>query len=227
MDQAIGEILAAIEAKGIAENTVVLFFSDNGAVTRLGDNHPWRGGKGSVYEGGVRVPAVIRWPAGIRGRREVNAMMGYIDVYPTVKRILGTAGADPNPLDGRDMLDVIRGKAEPPRRDWFSYIAQGTPDRTALCDGTWKLVVLGGSALDATPNGNDQPGDPGSQPSIELFRLDRDPGEKTDLAAEQPEVVARLLNRLQEFRRLKIDGVPDFREGRKGFVAPKDWKILE
>ena len=81
--------------------------------------------------------------------------------------------------------------------------------------------------LDATPDGNAQPGDSGSRPSIELFRLDRDPGEERNLAAEQPEIVARLLNRLQEFRRLKIDGVPDFREGRKGFVAPKDWKIPE
>jgi arylsulfatase B len=222
MDQAIGNILKAIDAKGIADNTFILFFSDNGAIG-LGDNGPWRSGKGSVYEGGVRVPAVVRWPAGITGGRSVDAMMGYIDVYPTIKRIAGVADPEPKPLDGRDMLDVIRGKAQSPKRDWFSYIAQGSADKTAICDGTWKLVVLGGSVLDVTL---DQSGRPtSSKPSIELFCLDRDPGEQTDLAAEHPDVVAQLLKRLKDFRRLKIDGVPDYRQGREGFKAPKDWVI--
>ena len=224
MDQAIGKILTAIDARGITDNTFVLFFSDNGA-TRYGDNGPWRSGKGSVYEGGVRVPAVVRWPAGIAGGREVDAMMGYIDVYPTVKRIAGVTDPDPNPLDGRDMLEVIRGKAEAPKRDWFSYIAQGSADKTAICDGTWKLVVLGGSALEVTLDQAARPANSKAKPSLELFRLDRDPGEQTNLAAKHPEVVAQLLKRLKEFRRLKIDGVPDYRQGRKEFKAPKDWVI--
>ena len=226
MDQAIGRILAALDAKGIADNTFVLFFSDNGAI-RYGDNGPWRSGKGTVYEGGIRVPAVVRWPVGIRGGRNVDAMMGYIDVYPTIKRIVGITEPDPNPLDGHDMLDVIRGKAEEPKRDWFSYIAQGTPDKTAICDGTWKLVVLGGSVLDVALDRATRPGISNAKPSVELFRLDRDPGEQTDLTAEHPEVVARLLESLKEFRRLKIDGVPDYRDGQKGFKAPKDWVIPE
>jgi len=226
MDQAIGRILAALDAKGVADNTFVLFFSDNGAI-RYGDNGPWRSGKGTVYEGGIRVPAVVRWPVGIRGERNVDAMMGYIDVYPTIKRIVGITNPDPNPLDGHDMLDVIRGKAEEPKRDWFSYISQGTPDKTAICDGTWKLVVLGGSVLDVALDRVNRPGDSNAKPSVELFRLDRDPGEQRDLTAKHPEVVARLLERLKEFRRLKIDGVPGYRDGQKGFKAPKDWLIPE
>ena len=226
MDQAIGRILDALDAKGIADNTFVLFFSDNGG-TSYGDNKPWRSGKGAVYEGGVRVPAVVRWPAGIAGRRSVDAMMGYIDVYPTVKRIAGVTGSDPNPLDGRDMLDVIRGNAQSPKRDWFSYIAQGSPDKTAICDGTWKLVVVGGSVLDVTLDRAIQPGDSKKKPSVELFRLDRDPGEQTNLVAEHPDIVAKLLERLKEFRRLKISGVPYFQEDRKGFKAPQDWVIAQ
>ena len=222
MDQAIGKILKAVDAKGITDNTFVLFFSDNGAI-RYGDNGPWRSGKGSVYEGGVRVPAVVRWPGRIAGGGNVDAMMGYIDVYPTVKRIAGVSDGDPHPLDGRDMLDVIRGKAQAAKRDWFSYIAQGSADKTAICDGTWKLVVLGGSVLDVTLDQAVLPAN--SKPSLELFRLDRDPGEQTDLAAKHPDVVAQLLKRLKEFRRLKIGGVPDFRQDRKGFKAPKDWVI--
>jgi arylsulfatase A-like enzyme len=224
MDQSIGKILEAIEAKGIADNTFVLFFSDNGAV-QFGDNGPWRSGKGTVYEGGIRVPAAVRWPSGIQGGRTVEAMMGLIDVYPTVKRIAGVTDPDPNPLDGQDMLDVICGKAGAPKRDWFSYIAQGTPDQTAVCDGTWKLVVRGGSALDVELDRAGRLGGLKGELSVELFRLDHDPSEKTNLAVERPEIVAQLLKRLKEFRRLKIDGVPGYDEGRQGFQAPKDWMI--
>ena len=161
------------------------------------------------------MPAVVRWPAGLDGGREVHAWMGYIDVYPTLKRIAGLTGPDPNPLDGLDMLDVIRGTAPAPERDWFSYIAQGSPEATALRDGVWKLVVVGGSALDAKLEGAHKKGHADS-PSVELFRLDRDPGEQRSLVAEHPEVAVRLLERLQGFRRLKMEGVPDYRGGASG-----------
>ena len=234
MDQAVGRILNALDDRGATENTFVLFLSDNGAI-QFGDNGPWRSGKGTVYEGGIRVPAAVRWPAGIRGGRSVRDMMGYIDVYPTVKRIAGATGPAPNPLDGLDMLDVLLGRAEAPKRDWFSFIAQGKPECMALWDGTWKLVVLGGSALDidldrsgfalsrevetkSTSAGEDGP-------VVELYNIAVDPGENTDLSAEHPEIVRRLLDRMKEFRRLKIEGVPGYMEGREGFKAPKDWKI--
>jgi arylsulfatase B len=226
MDQSIGKILAAIDAKGMADNTLVLFMSDNGAI-QYGDNGPWRSAKGSVYEGGVRVPAAVRWPAGIRGGRVVDGMMGFIDIYPTLKRIAGIAGPDPNPLDGRDMLDVIRGNALPPRRDWFSYIAQGTPDQTAVCDGTWKLVVRGGSVLEVELSGSGRRTGEKDGISVELFRLDRDRGETMNLAAESPEIVARLLKSLKEFRGLKPDGVPAYTPKPQGFKAPKDWVIRD
>jgi arylsulfatase B len=226
MDQAIGMILKAIQAKGIVDNTFVLFFSDNGAF-EYGDNGPWRGRKETVYEGGVRVPAAVSWPAGVRGGRVVDAMMGFIDIYPTIKRIADVTDPDPNPLDGQDMLDVIRGNVLAPKRDWFSYIAQGTPDQTAICDGTWKLVVRGGSALDVELNGVGQRGGVKDELSVELFRLDHDPSEKTNLAVERPEIVAQLMKRLKEFRRLKIEGVPGYNEGREGFKAPKDWVIRD
>ena len=223
LDQAVGVVLAAIDAKGVADDTFVLFLSDNGAVAH-GDNGPWRGAKGEVYEGGVRVPAVVRWPAGFDGGREVRALMGYIDVYPTVKRIAGFTGPDPKPLDGLDMLAVIRGAAPAPERDWFSYIAQSFPEATALQDGFWKLVVRGGSVLDAGLEGAGEKGQASSR-AVELFRLDRDPGEQTSLVSEHRDVAARLLERLQRFRRLKMDGAPDWREGREGFKAPKEWMV--
>ena len=194
----------------------MLFFSDNGGVTGVADNGPLRGGKAGVYEGGVRVPAVIRWPRGIPGGRAVDARMGYIDVYPTLKRIVGLSDSDPNPLDGRDLLDVIRGRAEPTDRDWYSYIAQSGPERIAVSTDAWKLVVQGPGILEPDGDGKSR---------VELFRIDRDPYEKTDLADDHADVVRDLLARLKIFRRLKIDGVPPYGEGRKGFKPPKDWAI--
>ena len=223
LDQAVGVILDAIEAKGVVDDTCVLFMSDNGAVTQYGgDNGPWRSGKGSVYEGGIRVPAVMRWPGGgVSGGREVDGMMGIIDVYPTLKRIAEVEAEDSLPLDGLDMLDVIRGKADPPIRDWFSFIAQGKPEQIAVHDGTWKLVVQGGNvlavSLDEVPNAM----------TVELYQLDEDPGESTNRATDEPEIVGRLLERLKTFRALKLDGIPGFREGQKGFVAPTDWVIRD
>jgi len=226
LDQAIGKILNALEAKGIAEDTFLLFFSDNGA-TSIGDNRPWRNGKGSVYEGGIRVPAVVRWPAGIRGGHEVDALMGYIDVYPTIKRIIGHRGPDPHPLDGMDMLDVIRGIKESPKRYWYTYIAQGSPEKAAVSDGTWKLVVTGGNVLELNPDRIMLPQKPGDNITIELFNIKEDPKEIRNLTWEHPHIVASLLRRLQEFRSLKVEGIPDYRDGRRDFKAPKNWEIKE
>jgi arylsulfatase B len=220
MDQAIGVVLVALEEKKVADNTFVLFFSDNGALS-WGNNKPWRSGKGSVYEGGVRTPALVRWPAGgLSGGSKVDGMMGMIDVYPTIKRLAGVKSKDPNPIDGIDVLDVMRGKEAAPVRDWFSYIAQGRPAQTALCDDTWKLVVTNGSVLDVVLDGGGV-----ESPVVELFRLDRDPSESKNVLQDHPDVAAAMLKRLQAFRRLKIDGFPSFQEGRKGFKAPKDWMI--
>ena len=146
--------------------------------------------------------------------------MGMIDVYPTIKRLAGVTSKDPNPLDGIDVLDVMRGEKPAPVRDWFSYISQGMGEQTAVSDDTWKLVVTHGSALDAVLDGG-----AGNSPQVELFRLDRDPSESKNLLQDQPSIAAAMLKRLQTFRRLKIDGIPNFLEGKTGFEAPKDWKI--
>jgi arylsulfatase A-like enzyme len=220
MDQAIGVVLEALEKNKVADNTFVLFFSDNGAIS-WGNNKPWRSGKGSVYEGGVRTPALVRWPAGgLSGGGRVDGMMGMIDVYPTIKRLVGVTSKDPNRLDGIDVLDVMRAKKKAPVRDWFSYIAQSRPDQMAVCDDTWKLVVTKGSVLDVILDGGG-----GKTAVVELFRLDRDPAESRNVLKDHPGVAAAMLKRLQTFRRLKIDGIPDFLEGKRGFEAPKDWMI--
>ena len=105
-------------------------------------------------------------------------------------------------------------------RDWFSYIVQARPEQSAVSDDTWKLVVTQGSALDVVLDGGDE-----NSPRVELFRLDRDPSESKNLLNDHPDVAAAMLKRLQAFRRLKIDGVPNHLVGKDGFEAPREWMI--
>jgi arylsulfatase B len=218
LDQAIARVLAALDAKGIAGSTLVLFASDNGA-DPVGDNSPLRGGKSSVYEGGIRVPAVVRWPEGMRGRRQDDTVMGYIDVFPTLKRAAGLRATDPHPLDGRDMLDAMRGAGGDQRtRAWFSFSAPGEREQIAVTEQPWKLVVQGPSVLDPRAAGSAH---------VELFDVWQDPGEEHDVAGSHPEVVADLLARLRGFRALQVPGVGAFEEGREGFTAPRDWELPE
>lgn len=225
MDQAIAKILDALDEQGITNNTLVLFMSDNGGVQNLGNNTPWRGAKNTVYEGGIRVPAAIRWPeGGLSGGKQIDSVTGYIDIFPTLKRVAGIETPSPNPIDGGDMLDVYRGDADPTRRLWFSYVAKGEPDNIALFDGRWKLVVTGGSVLSLSEDTKAIAPNIGA-PHVELFDLTIDPREQNNIAPEHANVVTRMLNQLQKHRRLKPTGIPDFMQDREGFKAPKDWLI--
>jgi arylsulfatase B len=223
MDQAIGRVLSAIGRRADADNTFVLFFSDNGGHEPVASNAPLRDGKFSVYEGGIRVAAAVRWPAGrLAGGRVSAEPMGYIDVFPTALRL---AGANPPgirapglPLDGRDMLDVMRGEKTAPERPWFSYIAPQATEDAAVSVGVWKLVLRGGAVLASAP-------DPATK--LELYNLLDDPAESKNVAAQHPEQVAKLRKHMVEFGRMQKTGVAAFAEGREGFKAPKDWIIKE
>ena len=219
MDQAIGRILKALKDAKVEDDTFVLFFSDNGGITQWADNSPLRAGKGTVYEGGIRTPAIVRWPNVLQGGRVFQELTGYIDVFPTLMQVAGYSGKTANPLDGIGILDALRDGTKLPVRSWFSYIAQGKPDRMSVIRGGWKLVANNGSVLDF--------GAKSQRPELELFQIARDPAELNNVADENPVVIRDLYLQLREHRELKIDGIPDFLDGRDGFKAPKDWKITQ
>ncbi|MBE0540272.1 MAG: sulfatase-like hydrolase/transferase [Verrucomicrobia bacterium] len=215
LDQAIGRVLAAVESRADATNTLVLFFSDNGGIPRVGSsNHPWRGAKLTVYEGGTRVCAAIRWLAGgLSGGKRFAGRIGYIDVLPT---LLAAAGVKPpGNLDGINFLPALRGESQLPKRPWFSYIHQSEDAHASVHEGRWKLVAHGDFFAEQ----------PATAPALELYDLEADPGEQTDVAAKHPDVVARLHVELREFGKLQQPGVGAFGEGRADFRAPKDWNI--
>ena len=150
MDQGVGKILAAIQDSGEVDNTQVWFLSDNGGVGKFkANNVPLHGSKLTTFEGGVRVPACVRWSARWKGGRRVENTMGYIDVFPTV---LSSAGVDPavgpvpdRDLDGSSLCDLFEGtESAIPERDWYSYHGQSGADSETIAIKTfqWKLVVV-------------------------------------------------------------------------------------
>ena len=133
LDTAIGRILDAIDGAGLRDDTLVLFASDNGALGRIGsrDNAPLRGHKNSLFEGGIRVPAVIRWPGRLAPGRS-SALAAFIDVVPT---LIQAAGGEPGAeaFDGISLIDVLAGNAKAEDRTLFL-----TP--TAAVSSRWKLI---------------------------------------------------------------------------------------
>ena len=225
LDEGVGRVLKAIEDSGEAENTQVWFMSDNGGVSGVPEhNAPLRGSKLTTFEGGVRVVACVKWPAGWPGKRKIENTIGYIDIFPT---LLESAGLDPEEgivpgrdLDGRSLTSLLDGQ-EPnfPERDWYSFHGQPGQDREqyGLKTEDWKLVVLG---FDLRRDGVTD------DHEVYLFKMPDDLNEKYNLADEHPVVVNKLVEQLVAYRNLQPDdAVTHFWVGNKTFTPWKDWRI--
>ncbi|MCO8123493.1 sulfatase-like hydrolase/transferase [Stieleria sp. TO1_6] len=225
MDEGIGKVLNAVNASGESKNTLVWFFSDNGGVGGLrGINHPLRGSKLTVFEGGIRVPACVRWPDKIPAGRSTDIVCGYLDLLPTLVSLAGGQVSDltDKPIDGVDLSAVMLGQSESIKnRPWFSYHGQPGPtsECLAVIDNGWKLVVNGPQLKDL-----EQLHDQTHQ--VHLFHLADDLNESTDLAAEYPERVKQLAQQLIEHRALQPnDAIPPYKFGSSGFVPPPLWQV--
>ena len=235
MDDAIGRILHALSRNNVEEDTLVWFASDNGGQA-LADNTPLRAGKGTVYEGGTRVAAAVRWPAGLpQAGTKAEALISYIDVWPTLRRVagLGAQGSPGEKLDGEDMFDAIAGNDAPRDRRFFSYYERYGDEQLAVIDGAWKLVrrgppILGENPADAPPPGHSvRPA--AENPTVELFNLEDDPWEKVDLASRETGRAAELLELVRGFRALREDGgvPPMTAPPPPGWSAPAAWQMVE
>ncbi len=206
LDRAVGEIVAALDTEKMRENTLIIFSSDNGGPRPgvITDNTPLRAGKATVYEGGVRVAAFATWPGHIPAASRIRAPLHMVDWFPT---LLGLAGAPLDsklPLDGRDILACLTSGAPSPHD---VIVFNTTPTSGALREGRWK-IVRNGQLVDSDEEGppvtkkNQAAKKVAADPAgdrFELFDLDADPSEKTNLATAHPEIVARLSARLAEF----------------------------
>lgn len=218
LDWSIGEVLAALQQHGLDDNTLVIFTSDNGPFLSYG-NHagsagPLRGGKLTAFEGGVRMPCIMRWPGKIPADRACAEVASTIDVLPTVARLIG--GKLPEqPTDGKDISPLMFGEkdARSPHEGFFFY---NGPELHAVRSGTWKLhfphpylVVNGEPGKDGKPAafGKLKPEDlkrsdmqgvasrhgyKVERCGLELYNLAEDIGESRNVASAHPEVVRRL-----------------------------------
>ncbi len=234
MDDAIGRILEALRHNSVQDDTLVWFASDNGGQA-LADNTPLRAGKGTVYEGGTRVVAAVRWPIGLPGNgRKVTGLVSYLDVFPTLRRVagLGAEGGPGEPLDGEDMFDVILGREEPRKGQFFSYYERYGDEQLAVIEGDWKLVrrgppILGDNPADAPPESYRRR--PASSERIELFNLTEDPLEQHNLASGESERRQAMLEKVRAFRAIRRDGgVPPMTAPTPpGWKAPLEWRMAE
>src|SRR5581483_1268121 len=173
LDEAVGEIVAAVEKAGVRQNTLFIFSSDNGGPQpgKVTDNGKYRAGKGTLYEGGVRVAACATWDGHIKAGSTITEPLHMVDWYPTLLKLAGSKLDQKLSLDGKDVWPTLtEGKPSP----HDVILLNTTPNSGAVRAGGWKLVVNGGGADD--PDGGPAPKKAGKN-SVELFDLKADPYE--------------------------------------------------
>ncbi len=192
VDRSVGQLRAKLEALGMADNTVIIFTSDNGGLDRNGtgdptENEPLREGKGSVYEGGVRVPAIIYWPGVTPMGAASDEPIITVDYYPTVLSIAGVPREPDHMVDGLDLTPVLQDPSASLARNslyWHypHYHSQGATPYSAIREGDFRLIEFF------------------EDEHVELYNLGQDIGEEKNLAGEMPEKAQALREKLRAWR---------------------------
>jgi arylsulfatase A len=206
VDWSVGQILDAIKRNGIDENTLVIFTADNGPWLNYG-NHagsagPLREGKGTMWEGGYRVPCVMRWPGKIPAGTKCDELAVTIDLFPTIAHLIGSEVPTDEIIDGQDIWPLMAGQegVQSPHEAFWCYYNR---ELRGVRDRQWKLVFPHEyRSLNGKPAGRDGKPKPYDQVKTgkALYDLKNDIGETTDVAAEHPDIVARLEREAEKAR---------------------------
>lgn len=205
LDYHTGRLLDAIDELGLRNNTLVIFTTDNGPWNNMqeplrkkhkgavawGSSGPLREGKGSTWEGGVRVPCIVRWPDHVPAARVSDAIFSTVDFMPTLARLAGCEVPKDRIIDGVDQTALLLGKSQAGARDHFYYFCQN--EMHGVRKGKWKLLL---------PNRQryyNYVKDTGSS-QMELYNLESDLGEKYNVAGQHPKVVSEMLELIRAFR---------------------------
>jgi arylsulfatase A-like enzyme len=216
LDEAVGQIVRAVDDAGIRSNTLFIFSSDNGGPRpgELTDNSPFRAGKGTYYEGGVRVAAFATWDGVIPAGAVLTEPLHMVDWYPTLLALAGGSIEQPLPLDGLDLWPTLTQGRPSPHDD---ILINTAPDGGAIRRGPWKLILKETAAA--------EPGKAAAKKTTrqitELYHLGRDPSERTNVASRQPRVVDDLRKRLDAYARQAAP--PQDRPMPRGFAVPRIW----
>lgn len=191
LDDQVGEIVALTEKLGIADNTLIIFTSDNGAHQEGGadpqffdSNGPYRGHKRDLFDGGVHVPMMAYWPGTVAAGSESDHLSAFWDMVPTFNELAGVPV--PENTDGISMVSTLLGRGEQPEHKYLYWEFHERGGRIAVRMGKWKGVRY------------DVLKDPNAP--MKLFNLDVDPGEQTNVAAEHPEVVEQIMGFMKKAR---------------------------
>jgi arylsulfatase A-like enzyme len=187
VDDSVGAVRQALADLKLDGRTIVVFTSDNGGLLPITTNPPFRAGKGSAYEGGVRVPWVVRWPGVTKPGTTSDVPVVTCDLYPTLVEACGLKVPDSHNVDGVSLVPVLKGADSLDRRDalyWHypHYHPGGATPYSAARFGDWRIVEFFETG------------------KVELYNLKDDAGEATDLAAKEPERAAKLHARLKAWR---------------------------
>jgi arylsulfatase A len=231
VDHHVSEILAALDRAGIAEHTLVIFTSDNGCspdanfeLLRRHGHDPsagFRGHKTDIFEGGHRVPLVVRWPAVITGGRITDAVACLTDIFPTLAEAAGLRRPPelPGGEDGYSLRPIFHGKDGGESTGRETLVSHSGEGYFAIRQGRWKLCLCGGSG------GWSEPTEPEAKrrglPPVQLYDLETDPAETKNLQADHPDVVAGLIARLTaEVRRGRSTPGPELANDREVTFLP-------
>ena len=197
VDHHVGELLATLKEAGLDENTLVIFTSDNGCspeanfeLLKSKDHDPsaeYRGHKADIYEGGHRVPFIVRWPGHIKGGSTTTALTCLTDVYSTLEVLTGQPREAIGGEDGFSLLPVLDGEATSGRETLISHSINGS---FAIRKGAWKLCFSSGSGGWSAPK--DDIATEQGLPPMQLFNLEEDPKEQNNRVSDHPEIVAAL-----------------------------------
>lgn len=224
VDADVGRLLDAIDRHGLGPDTLVIFTSDNGFAPaadvpehRRAGHDPsagYRGYKSDLYEGGHRVPFIVRWPGRVRAGARHDALIGQSDLLATCADLLGARLPEDAGEDSESFLPALRDAAAPGRATIVNHSAEG---RFAIREGRWKLLLWPGSGGWSSPTPSPsrwlkvEASDLAQLPPFQLYDLAADPGEQRNLAAEHPGIVQRLARRLRD----------DIRRGRSTAGPPR------
>ena len=171
----VGEIVKSLKKHDVFDNTLLIFLTDNGgSKTMHANNAPLRGFKQMDYEGGIHVPFIVSWPAQLEGGQKCDVPMWSIDLFATALAAAGLPMPKDKPLDGKSILPAVKGETDK-LHDELYWSSAGATGKWAIRSGHWKLVAV--------------------KDRIELFDLEKDLSETTDLAAKQPKVVSELTDK--------------------------------
>jgi len=216
MDDGIGQILERIEEYGLTDNTIVIFYSDNGGFEQLQDQDPFRGGKAMIWEGGIRVPMAIKWPGVIGSGTTNDELVISDDFFPTLAEILGEDNISSD-IDGLSLMPVLTQDGTLDRDTLYfhypHYHHLGFMPAGAIRQGDYKLIEwFEGSIL-------------GEGKAVSLFNLAEDPGETTDIAEQHPDMAKAMLEKLRAWR--KDIGAAEMTVNPNYEADRADWRFVD